>query len=54
MTSLVASRFSPILGLVVTRTTYERLPIARFYVSKKGKWHNKLLIAMSDLMIDVE
>ncbi|KAK2554694.1 Ribosome-recycling factor [Acropora cervicornis] len=31
------SLFSPIFGMGITRTTYSRLAVARFYASKKGK-----------------
>ena len=34
----VVSRFSAILCLGSTRTTYSRLAVARFYASKKGNW----------------
>ncbi|XP_029195971.2 ribosome-recycling factor, mitochondrial-like isoform X1 [Acropora millepora] len=33
----LVSRFSPIFGMGITRTTYSRLAVARFYASKKGK-----------------
>ena len=37
ISSLVVSRFSAVLGLGTTRTTYARLSVARFYAFKKGK-----------------
>lgn len=41
ISSLVVSRFSAVLGLGTTRTTYARLSVARFYALKKGKrWKN--------------
>ena len=36
MSSSVVSRFSAILGVGATRTTYTRLALARFYAAKKG------------------
>ena len=53
ISSLVVSRFSTVLGLGTTRTTYARLSVARFYAFKKGKRCKKILIAKSDLMIEV-
>lgn len=53
ISSLVVSRFSAVLGLGTTRTPYARLSVARFYALKKGKRCKNLLIAMSDLMIEV-
>ena len=37
MSSSVVSRFSTILGVGATRSTYARLTLARFYAAKKGK-----------------
>lgn len=37
MNSSVISRFSAIVGVSTTRTTYARLILARFYAAKKGK-----------------
>ena len=43
ISSLVVSRFSAVLGLGATRTTYARLSVARFYALKKAKWCKKII-----------
>ncbi|PFX34961.1 ribosome-recycling factor, mitochondrial-like [Stylophora pistillata] len=58
MSCSIASRFSALLGVYATRTTYARLSSVRFYAAKKGKKARSAAVSIdhdiADGLVDLE